>query len=489
MKYYKDRYRLQRYIGVFLFSLVLVCQKVSPNSSNINLPDLGDASGGLISTAQEYELGQKWLKFYRSQVLTASDPLIQDYLERLTRKIAFHSELKDKRLEILVIDNPTLNAFAVPGGIIGIHTGLFSYAGTEQQLASVVAHELAHISQRHFARRLLDQEEKSIPTLAALFASILIAATSGGEAGLAAIAATQAASADSQLRFSRKMEQEADRVGMNTLIRAGMDPFAMPEMFEQMQRASRFQRRPPEFLLTHPLTESRISDSQLRAQQFRKKQYPISLEFQLVKTRIQLSRDTTGKSSLIKFQKEVAENTYSSAAAKYGLALANIKLKDSEAALKLIKDLRNKDSENVYYILAEANALSVDRQDKKALTMLENALESRPSNHPINIRYAELLMENGEYKRAEKALIEHSKRRPTDDYVWYLLAEVHGLAGDIFRVHTARAEYFLLNGLFDKAEIQVKNALKMAGDDKFTLAKLQQKLEQIQKDKRDFLEI
>ena len=471
------------------YILIFAINSASASSSNINLPNLGDASAGIISLSQEYELGQKWLKYYRSQVLTASDPLIQDYLERLIRKIALHSELKDKRLEILVIDNPTLNAFAVPGGIIGIHTGLFAYAETEQQLASVVAHEIAHISQRHFARRLLDNKEKAIPTLAALFASILIAATSSGEAGLAAIAATQAASIDSQLRFSRQMEQEADRVAMDTLVRANMDPFAMPDMFEQMQRASRFQRRPPEFLLTHPLTESRISDSQLRAQQFRKKQYPLSLEFQLAKTRILLSRDTTGKSSLVKFQKEVDENNFSNSTAKYGLALANIKLKDTDAALTLIKELRKTDAYNIYYLIAEADALAISHRHDEAISLLADALVSRPSDHPINVRYAELLMEDGKYKVAEQVLVKHSERRPNDDYVWYLLAEVHGLTGDIFHVHTARAEYFLLNGLFDKAEIQIKNALKLVNNDKFVTARLEQKLNMIRRNKKEFQEI
>ena len=225
-------------------------------ADDLNLPDLGGAGGGLISAAQEYELGQEWQRVYRSQIRTSSDPFIQSYTEKLIQDLANYSQLKDKRLDILIVENPQLNAFAVPGGVVGINTGLFLYAETEQQFASVVAHELAHISQRHYARQVDDAKNNAIPNVAALLASILVLATAGGDAGIAAISASQAAMIDNQLRFSRKLEQEADRVGMETMVRAGMNPYAMSEMFEVMLHTSRFQSRPPEFLITHPLTES-----------------------------------------------------------------------------------------------------------------------------------------------------------------------------------------------------------------------------------------
>ena len=456
--------------------------------SDILLPDLGDAGNGLISPAQEYELGQKWLRIYRSQVYTDNDPFLQDYLEKMVRKLAIHSELKDKRLDILVINNPTLNAFAVPGGIIGVHSGLFKYAQNEQQFSSVIAHELAHLSQRHFARKLSEQQENYLPTMAALLASILIAATAGGEAGMAAISATQAAAAGAQLRFSRQMEQEADRVGMETLVKANMDPFSMPGMFEQMQKASRFQRKPPEFLLTHPLPQSRISDSYLRAQQYRKKQYPLSPDFQLAKVRALVSLETNASSAIKRFENEILGNTFTQVAAKYGLALAYLRAAKAEEAKSIIQELIKEKPDHLYFQIAMAEVLAEEKKFQESITLLDRLHKEYPRNHPLNIRFAEILMRAGQYEHCEKLLVQHSQLRPKDDYVWYLLAEVHGLTGDIYQVHTARAEYFLLNGLFEKAEIQLRNALKMVKEDKFLTAKLEQRLKTVKRLHKEMFE-
>ena len=364
---------VKAYFFSFLIIFVLAPDSVA---SDIILPDLGDASSSIITPAQEYELGQKWLRIYRSQVFTESDPFIQNYLERLIRKIAIHSPLSDKRLDILVVDHASLNAFAVPGGIIGIHTGLFKYSQTEQQLSSVIAHELAHLSQRHYARTLSNQQANSIPTLAALLASILIAATAGGEAGLAAITATQATAAHQQLRFSRQMEREADRVGMETLVNSGMNPFAMPEMFEQMQKASRFQRRPPEFLLTHPLTESRISDSHLRAQQYKKRQYPLSLEFQLIKSRALLSIEKNTLNAIKQFESAVLDNSFSPTASQYGLALAHTKAGNTDIAKKVLTELRESFPNNPYFDIAYAEALVEEEDYIAAMSIFKKSKEN-----------------------------------------------------------------------------------------------------------------
>ena len=468
--------------GLFISSALLSIS----HSSDIVLPDLGDGSSALISPQQEYELGQKWLRFYRSQVFTSNDPFIQSYLERLIRKLSFSSELKDKRLDVLLIDNPTLNAFAVPGGIIGVHTGLLKFAQNEHQLASVLSHELAHISQRHYARRLIDQKESSIPNLAALLASILIAATAGGEAGLAAITATNAASVDSQLRFSRQLEQEADRVGMETLVRANMDPFEMPAMFQQMQRSLRYTRRPPEFLLTHPLPQSRIADSQLRAQQYQRRHFERDPEYQLIRVRALLTVESKQQASAKRFRQELQAGAFSEEAARYGIALASINANDFETALDELEILLNTHPENMYFLAAKADALLGMEKEEDALAILTALYEHDAGTHPVNIRLAETLMKTSRYKECEALLVEYSKLRPKDEYVWYLLAEIHGLTGNILEVHIARAEYFLLNGLFEKSEIQLRNALKLSKEDKFLTARLEQKLIRVKQLKREF---
>lgn len=467
------------------FLVVLITLSASVRAGDLNLPDLGGASGGLISAAQEYELGQQWQRMFRAQMQTSTDPFLQSYTEKLIRSLATYSTLSDKRLDILVVENPTLNAFAVPGGVIGVHTGLFQYAQTEQQFASVMAHELAHLSQRHFARSIDEQKNNTIPNLAAMLASILILATAGGDAGIAAISATQASIIDKQLRFSREMEQESDRLGMETMLRAGMSPDAMPKMFESMLHASRFQRRPPEFLITHPLTESRVSDARLRAQQMPKRQERFNLEYQLVKVRAEITHEKNFAHAVKKYQGELTNNTLAPEVARYGLALSQMALGQLDKALSNTNLLLAQHPNNLYFVIAAAEINAEQKQFDKAIERLEKTLIHYPTHHPLNIKLAEIYMKAGEYLKCERLLVAHSARHPKDEYVWYLLAEAHGLAGNILDVHIARTEYFLLNGIYIKAENHVRNALRLLKKDDRRILELEQKLKQIQEMKRE----
>ncbi|MFT5084914.1 MAG: putative Zn-dependent protease [Lentisphaeria bacterium] len=469
--------------AVSLLSLVVATS--SAFAADIVLPDFGGANSTSISPKQEYELGQKWLRLYRAQVPTSSDPFLQTYTENLIRSLAAYSDLEDKRLDILVIENPTLNAFAVPGGVIGVNTGLFDYSDTEDQFSSVLAHELAHLSQRHYARRVEKQRDNTIPNMAALLASILIAATAGGDAGIAAISATQAAAIDAQLRFSRQMEQEADRIGMETMVRSGKNPRAMSEMFDLMLKASRFQRRPPEFLLTHPLTESRVTDSQLRAQQLPQKYYPKNLEFALVKVRARLTHESNMQLAIKQFTDEQKGHKYQKEVADYGLTLALTRAGRLEDAKTVLEPLVNNNPDNLYYVVAQAEIEAEQEHFDKALSILKKKLVTHPNNHALNVRTAEILMKASRYDECESLLVAHSARRPKDDYVWYLLAEVHGLAGHIYEVHLARAEYFILNGLFDKAIIQLKNALRLVEEDQQLQAVVNQRLKNVRQLKEE----
>ena len=174
------------------------------------------------------------------QALLLNDPLMHSYLENLVFELVQHSELQDRRIELVIVENPTINAFAVPGGVIGVHSGLFQYAETEDEFATVMAHEIAHLSQRHFSRRMELAQEQGPMQLAGLLAGVLLAATIGTDAGLAAMTTAQGLAQDAQLRYSRANEAEADRVGLRTLYNAGMDPYAAPQMFERMYAATRY---------------------------------------------------------------------------------------------------------------------------------------------------------------------------------------------------------------------------------------------------------
>ncbi|MCP4066411.1 MAG: M48 family metalloprotease, partial [Gammaproteobacteria bacterium] len=216
--------------------LALLLFSMPGHAQESRLPSIGGSGGGLIAGQQESDIGQQVMVSIRRSAPRISDPLVYDYLSAITYRLVPSAPLQNRDLTLALIDSPAINAFAVPGGIVGVNGGLFLNAATEQQFASVLAHELAHLSQRHFARRMEQQETSAPLTLAGMIAGIVLSAVTQSDIGFAAIAGTQALAAQNMLAYSRSHEQEADRVGLDILASAGMDPRGMPEMFEIMMR-------------------------------------------------------------------------------------------------------------------------------------------------------------------------------------------------------------------------------------------------------------
>jgi predicted Zn-dependent protease len=465
--------------GLLIISMVQTSWLQAAPAS-VALPELGDSMSGNFSSQQEYELGRAWLKMFRSQVRTVSDPLMQDYMEFLIYKLASVSQVKDRRLEVVVVDNPTINAFAVPGGVVGVHNGAFLYANDEAELASILGHELAHLSQRHFARGVEQQQRTMLPMMAAMLGSLVLAATARGDVGMAGIAATQAAAQQSQLSFSRENEAEADHVGMETLVKADYDPNAFAEMFDAMLAANRFAgRNPPEFLLTHPLTESRISDARNRAREYPRKVYVDNLDFQLMRARAEIQLAANNSEALKKFKARLKGQSRNIEADHYGLALAYLQAGQFKEARDQLDPLLQKDPRRLAYVITDTDIDIASGATERAAEKLRAQLRVNPGNYPLSMAYADALLKAGQPQIAEGILDEQVKSRPTDPNVWFELAETHGLAGNILGVHQARAEYFLLNGVFDKAEQQLNYALTLAKKDPVTTSKIEERIRQI----------
>jgi predicted Zn-dependent protease len=465
-----------------LASLLVSSLLVNPFTSHaeIELPNLGDTSSIMISPVQEKILGQRWLRAYRSQVPTSSDPLIIDYLEQIFARLLPYSQLDDKRIDLVVAQNNTLNAFAVPGNIIGVHTGLLNYAKTENQLAAVLAHEMGHLSQRHYARRLELQKNMMMPMLAGMLAGLVLAANSNSDAGMAAIMGTQAAAQQKSLAFSRQNEQEADRIGMQTMIQAGLDPHAAADMFEEMVRANRLNRRPPEYLLTHPVSETRVADARNRAMQYPRKPAIDDSEFQLMRTRVRVDAEETPQIAARMFKSELDRESAYPDASRYGWVLALTKASQFEAAREALAPLLEKEPERITYQIMRADIEIAAERYKAGLEIIENQLQKHPDSYPLIIRHAEALMKAGIYQQCADILDRYSRKRSNDDYVWYLLAEVNGLAGNILGVHEARAEYFILNGVYDRAQIQLRNALKLTQGNGYRTALIEERLKYVE---------
>ncbi len=447
------------------------------NSPRDNLPDLGDVTASRYSAQQEHDLGRMWLKMFRNSVKTVNDPLMQDYVEGLLYRLASHSELKDRRLETVIVDNATINAFAVPGGVIGVHNGIFLYTDNEAQLAGVLAHEIAHLSQRHFSRSMDNAKQSTIPTLAGLLAGVVLAVTTGADAGIAAITATQAAALDSQLRFSRQHEQEADRLGMETLSKANMDPNGIPSMFVNMNANRRYARsKPPEFLLTHPLTDSRISDSANRARQYPRQVYTDNLNFQLMRMRAALQHSKNPEDLLKNWQDDSGVN---GEARRYGAVIALIALNRWQEADEQLAALLKDDGSRIAYQLAKADILVGQKRYGDAIRLLQSQLAIVPNNNPYTVKLAEVLQLDNQFDEADKVLSLQSRQRPNDPNLWYQLAEVRGLAGNILGVHIARAEYFILQAQFERAKMQLRYAYELTVSNKIQQGRIKQRLRDI----------
>lgn len=447
--------------------LTLACLAAQPGLAS-DLPSLGDASSSIVSPQQEHQLGRAWLSLLRGQISQLSDPQLKDFVESSVYRLGETSELQDRRLEFVLLDSPQINAFAAPGGIIGVNGGLFLYAQTEAEYASVMTHELAHLSQRHFARGLEAQQRMQLPMMAAMLAGIVAAAAGAGDVGMAAIASTQAAAIQEQRRFSRQNEQEADRIGLINLEKAGYDPRAMPSMFERLMRQYRYDRKPPEFLLTHPVSESRIADTRNRAEQAKAGGVTDSVRYQLMRARVQLIYEDTPGLAAKRFR-AMLDETPKLQAARYGLALAQIKSGQHQQARESLQPLLQAAPDDISYNLAQVELDIAANRLPEAQSRIERLMRDYPSNYPLNQAHIDLLMKQGNARDAERALDDQLKSRAKDPDIWYQVAEVRGLNGNTIGLHQARAEFFALVGDYDQAIEQLDFA-KRRSTNNFQLA-------------------
>ena len=457
------------------------------HANNIQLPSLGDNSSSVVSLHQEYKTGQQWLRAFQRQVPISEDPLVYSYLHDLIQRLAFYSPLQEKYFSLLVVDSKAFNAFAVPGNVIGINTGLFSFAETEDQLSSVIAHELAHLSQRHYARTLERRKSQSLTTLAALLGSLLILAAGDADAGIAALTATQAAAISNQLKYSRLHEQEADRIGMETLHQAGMNPEAVANMFQHMLVTTRYRTdiKEYDFLLTHPLSESRVSDAFNQSQNYPKKTDEDSFEFHIIKARLSFLNAETPKKSIDYF-KGNADKAKFKKANQYGLALSLLADQKITEAATIINALYKEAPHRPAYVLAKIDLLAAENKLRQAISLAQQHLSLSPNSYALTMKTAKLLIKTQQEKSAAELLISLIESKQYDGIdAWFLLAETQGLAGNTVGVHLARAEYFERIAAFTQAQKHLKLAIPLLKDDPQARTRAELRIQEIEKLKRD----
>lgn len=452
--------RPKKPIYFYLFCALVTLFSARPLIAETQLPTIGNTSSSLISIDGEKALGKAWLRALRRQVPVYSNPVVETYFSNLVYQLAPNSEVLDREFSLILINSPNLNAFAAPGSIIGANAGLFLHAASEQEFASVVAHELAHLSQRHYARRLEKQKLSAVINLAGLLASIA-ASAAGTDAAIATLASTQALSADQQLRFSRQNEQEADRIGIETLYQSGFDPRAMPILFERMMRKNRLQgEQIPEYLSTHPLSESRVSDTKNRAALFEPKNYRDSLHYHIARNIIYTDFSETRAKAASHFQSIIdRKSSLELPAVKFGLAYALIEI-ETDRSIDILRKIIKEHPDLIPAHIYLAQALHKAGIESDAFDLLESLLERNPDNYPISHMLAMLYLESNKIKESEALLKQLARLQPENPDIWYNLAELNGLAGNISSLHQSRAEYFFLSNRMDEAIKQLKLAKK-----------------------------
>lgn len=471
---------------IFIITCLVLCLAGQRALALPTLPDLGDASARWLTPEQQFRMGRAWLRQMRARVPVLSDPLIREYTETLAYRLASHSELREPDLAIVVINNQAINAFAVPGGVIGLNAGLFLHAGSEDEVAAVLAHELAHVSQHHFSRRYANSQRMNRAVLAAMLASIAVALAGNGEAGMAGMAATQAAAIQSQLAYSRHHEREADRLGMQTLVAADMDPQAMPRFFERLLRKQQYGGDPPEFLLTHPLTEDRVADSRGRAAALKSPRLSDSLEFRLIQARIRAGFIAAPEDAVSWFRDQYSGGTgLQQQAAGYGLARALMRAEHFDEAGKILERLRRIAPNQLWFRMAEAELATARGEHDRASEILGEVLKIMPGNYAASVLLSQNLLAAGQPEQAEQRLDALVIDRPHDPLLWQLLADAHGHAGNKARAHRARGEFLFLTGREDKGIEQLRFALDKSKDDFALHSRIKARVKEMEKLKRE----
>ncbi|MEX2353382.1 MAG: M48 family metalloprotease, partial [Gammaproteobacteria bacterium] len=325
--------------------------------TGIELPEIGASTGNILSPEFERRLGQAFLNQIRRQTDIIDDPEIENYIESIGYRLVAQSDNSSQLFTFFVINDPTINAFAAPGGIVGINAGIILNSESESELAGVMAHEIAHVTQKHMARSVEMQQKMSIPMMAAMLGAILIA-TQNPDAGSAAMMAIQGGAMQAQINFTRSNEEEADRIGMQLLQRADFNPQGMVSFFEKLHRNSRYTAQAPEFLRTHPLTVNRIADVQARAGNLPgNTSYSESKTFQFIRTKLLVRSHRSPEEAASHFNNLIAQGEYRDDidVLRYGLALAHMRGRNYQEARALLDDLLDQDNENISILLARAD--------------------------------------------------------------------------------------------------------------------------------------
>lgn len=424
-----------------------------------DLPDLGESARAEFSPQIERRIGETIMNEIRLREPSyVDDPEINDYLNGLGRRLVEASANPTGDFNFFAIRDNTVNAFAMFGGFVGVNTGTILTAQSESELAGVIAHEIAHVTQNHLARQIAKEKQSTIPSMIAMAVGVL-AARANSSVAAATIASAQAGVVQAQLAYSRDFEREADRMGYQTLDKAGFDVRSMGDFFERLQKAGRlYENNAPVYLRSHPLTVERISDMQNRAQGSAYRQIVSSLDFHLVRAKLRALTGTP-REAVIDFENQVRERKHASqAAARYGLVFALMRAKEVAAAQREFDALRalRVSSPMIADLAAEIRTGAGDLPAAQAI--YRDALQRFSQAKSLIYGYAESLYAGRAYDQALTFLDAQQQLNASDYKLYGLQAKTYAALGKRLQQHRAQAEYYLLQGQLGQAVEQLQFA-------------------------------
>lgn len=445
--------------------LLLLC--ISTQTLAEGLPDLGDLSQTVLTPLQERQIGQQSMLQIRAGKQYLDDAEINDYLNSLGYRLVENSAEPGSGFEFFALDDYNVNAFAMPGGFIGVNTGLLLTAQSESELAAVLSHEIAHVTQHHLARLVAGTQNDSLASMAALAVAIL-AARSNSQASQAAIASMQARSIQNQLDYTRTHEQEADRIGFEILLKSGFNTHAMPEFLNRLQTATRLlEGNMPGYLRTHPITSERVADIANRVQKQPYRLVPDSLDFQLVRAKL-IARQKNAQDAVAYFSDALGAQKHGNPVAqRYGLVISLLRNNQNERAaqeLALLQKQAKSDPAARRNAMLETLAGRVKRTMRDdATAFYRTAVQDFPQHRALVYDYAELLITAGQAETAAKLLAEQIARHPSDTTLYDLQARSFAKLGKRFEQHQAQAYSYAWQGRLYAAIEQLELAKRSGG--------------------------
>ncbi|MCL2876138.1 MAG: M48 family metalloprotease [Betaproteobacteria bacterium] len=456
------------------FFFVFLCGLAS-NAFASGLPDLGDVGVDDFSPAQERQLGEEIMREVRKDPAWLDDPLVEEYINRLGQRLVAANADSGRAFEFFVVKDSMLNAFALPGGYIGVHTGLIIAAQSESELAGVLGHEIGHVTLRHIAQLVGKQKQMAVVMLASLLAAI---AANNSRASEAMLAAGTAGTAQAQLSYSRNFEREADRIGLQTLEAAGFDVRGMAGFFERLQRASRlYENNAPAYLRTHPLTTERISDMENRVMNMPYRQVPDSPDFNYVRARLRVQSQSAAEA--VRTFAGLVKGSPDDAALRYGLAYAQLRLGHMGDAARTLDELHRRAKPSPFIAILSGEVAMARRDTDTAINTFSAACKAFPESMSAVYALADAQISGGRAQDAERGIRRALTGRSSDMRLWGLLARADAALGKRTSQHRAQAEVYVLQGGYRAAVEQLELARRAGDGDFYELSAVDARLREV----------